>query len=62
MRVLLIADENESAQSIEPMLIDESINLHTAHLGQEGVDLGKLFADSAAGVIFTDEPMVPIAL
>jgi two-component system, cell cycle response regulator CtrA len=43
MRVLLIEDDSATAQSIELMLKSESINLYTAELGEEGVDLGKLY-------------------
>jgi two-component system cell cycle response regulator CtrA len=43
MRVLLIEDDSATAQSIELMLKSESINLYTTELGEEGVDLGKLY-------------------
>ena len=43
MRVLLIEDDSGIAQSIEQMLKVESFNVHTAQLGQEGIDLGKLY-------------------
>jgi two-component system, cell cycle response regulator CtrA len=43
MRVLLIEDDSTTAQSIELMLKSESINVYTADLGEEGVDLGKLY-------------------
>jgi two-component system, cell cycle response regulator CtrA len=43
MRVLLIEDDNTTAQSIELMLKSESINVYTTELGEEGVDLGKLY-------------------
>ena len=42
MRVLLIEDDSGIAQSIEQILKFESFNVHTAHLGEEGVHLGKL--------------------
>jgi two-component system cell cycle response regulator CtrA len=43
MRVLLIEDDRTIAQSIELMLKSESFNLYTTDLGEEGVDLGKLY-------------------
>jgi two-component system, cell cycle response regulator CtrA len=43
MRVLLIEDDNVTAQSIELMLKSESLNVCTTDLGEEGVDLGKLY-------------------
>src|SRR5438270_11271626 len=43
MRVLLIEDDSATAQSIELMLKCESFNTYTTDLGEEGVDLGKLY-------------------
>ena len=43
MRILLIEDDSGIAQSIEQMLKVESFNVHTAQLGQEGIDLGQLY-------------------
>ena len=43
MRVLLIEDDASTAQSIELMLKSESFNVYTTDLGEEGVDLGKLY-------------------
>ena len=43
MHVLLIEDDSNTAQSIELMLRSESFNVHTANLGEEGIDLGKLY-------------------
>src|SRR3974390_2131184 len=43
MRVLLMEDDSGIAQSIEQMLKVESFSVHTAQLGQEGIDLGKLY-------------------
>jgi two-component system cell cycle response regulator CtrA len=43
MRVLLIEDDNATAQSIELMLESESFNVYTTDLGEEGLDLGKLY-------------------
>jgi two-component system, cell cycle response regulator CtrA len=43
MRVLLIDDDSSIAQSIELMLKSESFNVYTTDLGEEGVDLGRLY-------------------
>jgi two-component system, cell cycle response regulator CtrA len=43
MRVLLIEDDRSIAQSIELMLKNESFNVYSTDLGQEGIDLGKLY-------------------
>jgi two-component system, cell cycle response regulator CtrA len=43
MRVLLIEDDSATAQLIELMLRSESFNVYTTDLGEEGVDLGKLY-------------------
>jgi two-component system cell cycle response regulator CtrA len=43
MRVLLIEDDRSIAQSIELVLQSESLNVYTTDLGEEGVDLGKLY-------------------
>jgi two-component system cell cycle response regulator CtrA len=43
MRVLLIEDDSATAQSIELMLESESFNVYATHLGEEGIDLGKLY-------------------
>ena len=43
MRVLLIEDDSATAQSIELMLKSESFNVYTTDLGEEGVELGKLY-------------------
>ncbi|MEL6059460.1 response regulator transcription factor CtrA [Methylobacterium sp. DCY52] len=43
MRVLLIEDEASVAQSIELMLKSESLNTYTTDLGEEGIDLAKLY-------------------
>jgi two-component system cell cycle response regulator CtrA len=43
MRVLLIEDDGATAQSIELMLKAESFNLSATDLGEEGVDLGRLY-------------------
>jgi len=43
MRVLLIEDDSAIAQSIELMLKSERFNVYTTDLGEEGVDLGKIY-------------------
>jgi two-component system cell cycle response regulator CtrA len=43
MRVLLIEDDSATAQSIELMLKSENFNVYITDLGEEGVDLGKLY-------------------
>src|SRR3984885_528774 len=43
MRVLLIEDDSAVAQSIELMLKVDSFNVYTTDLGEEGIDLGKVY-------------------
>ena len=43
MRVLLIEDDLSTSRSIELMLQSEGFNVYTTDLGEEGVDLGKLY-------------------
>jgi two-component system cell cycle response regulator CtrA len=43
MRVLLIEDDSATAQSIELMLKSASFNIYTTDLGEEGIDLGKIY-------------------
>jgi two-component system cell cycle response regulator CtrA len=43
MRVLLIEDDDATAQSIELMLRSETFNIYTTALGEEGIDLGKIY-------------------
>jgi two-component system cell cycle response regulator CtrA len=43
MRVLLIEDDRSIAQSIELMLKAENFNVYATDLGEEGIDLGKLY-------------------
>ena len=43
MRVLLIEDDTTIAKSIELMLQGEGFNVYTTDLGEEGLDLGKLY-------------------
>ena len=43
MRVLLIEDDASVARSIELMLKSERFNLHITDVGEDGIDLGKLY-------------------
>jgi two-component system, cell cycle response regulator CtrA len=43
MRVLLIEDDSATAQSIELMLKSDRFNVYTTDLGEEGIDLGKIY-------------------
>src|ERR1700686_4158557 len=43
MRVLLIEDDSATARAIELMLKSESFNVYITNLGEEGLDLGKLY-------------------
>lgn len=43
MRVLLIEDDKATTQSIELMLKSANFNVYITDLGEEGVDLGKLY-------------------
>ena len=43
MRVLLIEDDSAMARSVELMLKSEGFNMFTTDLGEEGLDLGKLY-------------------
>jgi two-component system cell cycle response regulator CtrA len=43
MRILLVEDDTTVAQSIELMLKSENFITYTTDLGEEGVDLGKLY-------------------
>src|SRR5271170_4199047 len=43
MRILLIEDDSATAQSIELMLKTTKFNVYTTDLGEEGVDLGKIY-------------------
>jgi two-component system cell cycle response regulator CtrA len=43
LRVLLIEDDGATAQSIELMLKSDGFNVYTTDLGEEGIDLGKLY-------------------
>ncbi len=43
MRVLLIEDDASTARAIELMLKSEGFNVYATDLGEEGVDLGKIY-------------------
>jgi two-component system cell cycle response regulator CtrA len=43
MRVLLMEDEPTTAKAIELMLTTEGFNVYSTDLGEEGLDLGKLY-------------------
>ncbi len=43
MRVLLIEDDPNTSKSIELMLTHANLNVYTTDLGEEGVDLAKLY-------------------
>jgi two-component system cell cycle response regulator CtrA len=43
MRILLVEDDSATAQSIEMMLKGDGFNVYTTDLGEEGIDLGKLY-------------------
>ncbi len=43
MRVLLIEDDSSMSRVIELMLSAEGLNVYSTDLGEEGVDLGKLY-------------------
>ncbi|EJF94594.1 response regulator transcription factor [Bartonella taylorii] len=43
MRVLLIEDDKATTQSIELMLKSANFNVYITDLGEEGIDLGKLY-------------------
>ena len=43
MRILVIEDDSATAHSIELMLKFEKFNVYTTSLGEEGLDLGKIY-------------------
>jgi two-component system cell cycle response regulator CtrA len=43
MRVLVIEDDASTAQTIELMLKSQGFNVYTTDLGEEGIDLGKIY-------------------
>ena len=45
MRVLLIEDDSATARSVSLMLKSEGFNVYTTDLGEEGIDLSKVYDD-----------------
>ena len=43
MRVLLVEDDPTTSKSIELMLSHANLNVYTTDLGEEGIDLAKLY-------------------
>lgn len=43
MRVLLVEDDPTTAKSVEMMLAGANLNVYTTDLGEEGIDLAKLY-------------------
>ncbi len=43
MRILLVEDDPSTSKSIEMMLTHASLNVYTTSLGEEGIDLAKLY-------------------
>ena len=43
MRILLIKDDPATSKSIEPMLGQPNFYAYTTDLGEEGIDLAKLY-------------------
>ncbi len=43
MRVLLVEDDPSTAKSIELMLSHANLNVYSTDLGEEGIDLAKLY-------------------
>jgi two-component system, cell cycle response regulator CtrA len=43
MRVLLVEDDPNTSKSIELMLVNANLNVYATDLGEEGVDLAKLY-------------------
>ena len=43
MRVLLVEDDPTTAKSIEMMLTHANLNVYATDLGEEGIDLAKLY-------------------
>jgi two-component system cell cycle response regulator CtrA len=43
MRILLVEDDPATAKSIEMMLTHANLNVYTTDLGEEGIDLAKLY-------------------
>ncbi len=43
MRILLVEDDPVTAKSIEMMLTHANLNVYTTDMGEEGIDLAKLY-------------------
>ena len=43
MRVLLVEDDPNTAKSIEMMLTHANLNVYSTDMGEEGIDLAKLY-------------------
>ena len=43
MRVLLVEDDPTTSKSIEMMLTHANLNVYSTDMGEEGVDLAKLY-------------------
>jgi two-component system, cell cycle response regulator CtrA len=43
MRVLLVEDDPTTSKSIEMMLASANLNVYATDLGEEGIDLAKLY-------------------
>ena len=43
MRVLLVEDDPTTSKSIEMMLTHANLNVYTTDMGEEGIDLAKLY-------------------
>jgi two-component system cell cycle response regulator CtrA len=43
MRVLLVEDDPTTSRSIEMMLTHANLNVYSTDLGEEGIDLAKLY-------------------
>ena len=43
MRILLVEDDPTTSKSIELMLTHANLNTYTTDLGEEGIDLAKLY-------------------
>ena len=43
MRILLVEDDPTTSKSIEMMLQNANLNVYATDLGEEGIDLAKLY-------------------
>jgi two-component system, cell cycle response regulator CtrA len=48
MRILLVEDDPTTSKSIELMLGNANLNVYATDLGEEGIDLAKLYDYTAA--------------